>query len=112
MRILQQLGFNVVGVEPVPGFVAAARAYLDDETAVLDGHAEALPNESGSQDVVFMESVLEHVESVGRSLREAYRVLAPGGVAYISTTNRHRLGQEVFPSVGVRWAGRRVVTFL
>jgi hypothetical protein len=30
---------------------------------------------------------------VGRSLEEAERVLVAGGVAYISTTNRHRLGR-------------------
>jgi SAM-dependent methyltransferase len=94
VRMLQKMGFNVVGVEPVAEFAAAARKYLDDKTAVMDGHAEALPNESASQDVVFLESVLEHVESVGKSLAEAHRVLVPGGVAYISTTNRHRLGQE------------------
>jgi SAM-dependent methyltransferase len=91
IRILREMGFDVVGVEPVPQFVAAAREHLGDESAVLDGRAEELPNASGSQDVVVLESVLEHVDSVARTLAEAERVLAPGGVAYITTTNRHQL---------------------
>jgi ubiquinone/menaquinone biosynthesis C-methylase UbiE len=91
MRILREIGFNVLGVETVWNFVVAARRHLDDEAAVLEGRAEELPSASESQDVVILESVLEHVDSVGRSLAEAHRVLAPGGVAYISTTNRLRL---------------------
>jgi SAM-dependent methyltransferase len=91
LRLLSDLGFDVVGVEPVPKFVTAAQTYLGDAAVVLEGSAEQLPLDGASQDVVFLESVLEHVESVGRSLAEAYRVLAPGGVAYIVTTNRHRL---------------------
>src|SRR5438094_6020508 len=46
VRILRELGFNVLGVEPVPKFVAAARQYLGDEEAVTTGHAEALPSET------------------------------------------------------------------
>ena len=92
MRILRELGFDVVGVEPDPLFVAAARESLGDESAVLAGTAEELPNADESQDVVVLESVLEHVDSVERSLAEIHRVLAPGGVAYITTTNRLQVG--------------------
>lgn len=91
MRILREMGLNVVGVEPVKNFVVAARRHLNDEAAVLEGRAEDLPNASESQNVVILESVLEHVDSVSRSLAEVHRVLVPGGVAYISTTNRLRL---------------------
>ncbi len=92
MRILRDLGFDVVGVEPDPLFVAAAREFLGDDDAVLAGTAEDLPNAGESQDVVVLESVLEHVDSVERSLAEIHRVLAPGGVAYITTTNRLQIG--------------------
>jgi ubiquinone/menaquinone biosynthesis C-methylase UbiE len=93
MHVLRSLKFNVLGVEPVPKFVAAAKRYLNDENAVLTGSAEKLPISANSQDIVILESVLEHVESVTRSLSETHRVLAPGGVAYVSTTNRHRMGK-------------------
>ncbi|HEU5243439.1 MAG TPA: class I SAM-dependent methyltransferase [Gaiellaceae bacterium] len=94
LRLLRERGFEAVGVEPVADFVEAARRHLNDNTAVLEGSAENLPGPGGSQDIVFLESVLEHVESVGTSLAEAYRVLAPGGVAYITTTNRLHLARN------------------
>jgi ubiquinone/menaquinone biosynthesis C-methylase UbiE len=94
IRILRDQGFNAIGVEPVPLFVAAARDFLGAEGVVLEGPAEELPCPDESQDVVLSESVLEHVDSVERSLAEAERVLAPGGVAFVVTTNRHRLGDQ------------------
>jgi SAM-dependent methyltransferase len=58
---------------------------------IRQGSAEQLPFQDESVGVVLVESVLEHVDSPIRSLQEAYRVLAPGGVAYVQTTNRHRI---------------------
>ena len=94
LRLLRERGFEALGVEPVGDFVDAARRHLDDDAAVLEGSAESLPTPDASQDVVILESVLEHVESVGTSLAEAYRVLGPGGVAYITTTNRLHLSRN------------------
>jgi ubiquinone/menaquinone biosynthesis C-methylase UbiE len=94
LRLLRERGFKALGVEPVDDFAQAARRHLGAEAAVVDGSAESLPSPDASQDVVFLESVLEHVESVGTSLAEAYRVLAPGGVVYITTTNRLRLARN------------------
>jgi len=94
LRLLRERGFQALGVEPVDDFVQAARRHLQDDAAVLEGSAETLPTPDGSQDIVILESVLEHVESVGKSLAEAYRVLAPGGVAYITTTNRLHLARN------------------
>src|SRR5436853_380709 len=52
MRILRDMGFSVVGVEPAPAYVAAARRHLGDESSVLSGRAEELPVEDGSHDIV------------------------------------------------------------
>jgi ubiquinone/menaquinone biosynthesis C-methylase UbiE len=90
VKILIERGFRAVGIEPVEGYVEAARDYLGDDADVRQGSAESLPLEDESQDVVFLESVLEHVDSPIVSLREAYRVLEPGGVAFVVTTNRLR----------------------
>jgi 2-polyprenyl-6-hydroxyphenyl methylase/3-demethylubiquinone-9 3-methyltransferase len=95
-RVLLEMGYTVVGVEPVPSFVDTAREYLGDAALVKLGAAEDMPLPSASQDVVVFESVLEHVDSIPRSLAEIHRVLAPGGVLYISTTNRHRLSLRGF----------------
>ena len=89
-QILRNHGHEVIGVEPVESFVEAARQYLGDSASVVQGAAEAIPLPDSSQDIAVFESVLENVESVAKSLEEIYRVLAPGGVLYMTTTNRHR----------------------
>ena len=91
IRIMRDKGYTVTGVEPVPMFVQAAGEYLGDPNVVLQGAAESIPVPSESQDLVFFDNVLEHVESPVISLSEIFRVLKPGGITYLTTTNRHRL---------------------
>jgi SAM-dependent methyltransferase len=90
LRQLLERGYDATGVEPIEEFVELARSAVGAPERVLAGCAEAVPLASGSQDVVWLESVLEHVDSVPKSLTEAYRVLAPGGLLYVKTTNRWR----------------------
>jgi len=88
-QILINKGYKVVGVEPVLSFVETAREYLNDSASVIQGCAESIPLPDCSQHIVIFESVLEHVDSIPHSLEEIYRVLTPGGVLWLSTTNRH-----------------------
>jgi ubiquinone/menaquinone biosynthesis C-methylase UbiE len=80
--------FEAHGVEPIPSFVESARKYLNAPERVARGSAEQIPFPDGSQHIIFFDSVLEHVDSPVKSLEEMYRVLAPGGIAHIITTNR------------------------
>ena len=73
------------------GFAEKAGQALGDAGRIQVGTAESLPLEPESQRVLLLESVLEHVDSPIKALAEAYRVLAPGGVLYVYTTNRLRL---------------------
>lgn len=91
VRLLRDAGHDVVGLEPVPEFVASAREDLGSESAVIEGAAEAMPLPDGSFDVVFAESVLEHVTSPSKALDEMCRLVRVGGLAYITTTNRYRI---------------------
>ena len=91
IRILREKGYQVTGVEPVPMFVQAAGEYLGAPDVVRQGAAESIPLPTASQDVVFFENVLEHVDSPSQSLAEIYRVLKPGGITYVTTTNRQRV---------------------
>jgi SAM-dependent methyltransferase len=91
VAVLRDKGFDVLGVEPVASFVDAAKEYLSGCCVVLHAGAEEIPLDDESQDVVFLESVLEHVDSPRRSLEEVYRILRSGGVAFITTTNRYSL---------------------
>jgi ubiquinone/menaquinone biosynthesis C-methylase UbiE len=93
---LRGLGYVVRGIEPVPGLLAAARAFVGDQDSILQGTAEALPVETQSQRFVLMNSVLEHVDSPHKSLAEMYRVLEPGGVLFIYTTNRWKFNWRGF----------------
>lgn len=85
---LLKLNFDAIGVEPVEESLQAAQKFLGDESRIMHGTAEALPFPQNSQCIVIMESVLEHVDSPVKSLSEAYRVVEPGGVLFIRTTNR------------------------
>jgi SAM-dependent methyltransferase len=81
-------GYDATGVEPIEQFVVAAQTSLGSPERILQGSAEELPFEAGSQHVVWMDKVIEHVDSVEKSLAEAYRALAPGGVAFVQTNCR------------------------
>lgn len=97
VKILLSKGFHATGIEPVRSYVESAHAYLGRADAVLEGAAERVPLPDGSQDFVLCESVMEHVDSPVRSVEEMFRILAPGGIACIDTSNRHRfriLGQN------------------
>jgi 2-polyprenyl-6-hydroxyphenyl methylase/3-demethylubiquinone-9 3-methyltransferase len=82
------LGHLVTAIEPVAGFAAEAQRYLGATADVRQGSAEHISGPDASQDIVFCESILEHVESPRLSLSEIFRVLKPGGAVWITTTNR------------------------
>ena len=95
VRELLAAGYDASGVEPVASYAEAARQFVGD-ARVFVGSAEALPYADGSQRIVLLESVLEHVDSPSATLGEAYRVLAPGGVLYVYTSNRFRFSLTGF----------------
>ena len=87
---LAAMKYEVTAIEPVPGFAEAAQAFVGGTAQVIVGSAERMPIPAESQDVVICESILEHVESPRLSLTEIHRILKPGGLAWIVTTNRWR----------------------
>jgi ubiquinone/menaquinone biosynthesis C-methylase UbiE len=89
VEALLGMGFDAIGVEPVPGSYESACDAVGADRVLL-ATAEDLPVPDGSFDAVVTHSVLEHVDSPEIAMTETYRVLKPGGVAYIGTTNRHK----------------------
>lgn len=86
---LRSEGYEVCGIEPIKTFVESANTFLG-ASLVTEGAAERISLPDASQDLVLFEAVLEHVESPEDSLKEIFRVTSPGGLAVVSTTNRHR----------------------
>jgi ubiquinone/menaquinone biosynthesis C-methylase UbiE len=84
---LGEHGIQATGIEVVPEFVRIAQE-LHPSTTFLVGKAESLPFASGSFTFVTLASVLEHVRDWRLTLAEAVRVVAPGGVLYLHTSNR------------------------
>jgi SAM-dependent methyltransferase len=72
-----------VGIDPNGHEIERARSYnMYDELIVCYG--DKIPKESGSFNTIFSNSVLEHIPDIESVLREAHRLLAPGGKFYVT----------------------------
>jgi SAM-dependent methyltransferase len=75
---------RVIGLDAAAPMVAAARAH----GPVLRGDVTALPVADASVDAVVLVNVLYHVHRPAVALREARRVLVPGGLLVAGTVAR------------------------
>ncbi len=67
----------------------AAQAGLSSRIEVAEGDLEALPLSSDSMDAVFLSQALHHAGNPATALREAARVLRPGGRLILLDLARH-----------------------
>ena len=79
---------DYVGLDSSPEMVAAAREL--GREAILADSGEALPFEDARFDGVVLKDLLEHVEDPVTVVREARRVLKPGGRVFASSPDAQR----------------------
>ncbi len=99
VRRFRDFSDDVHGVDVDPERVAEASRTLPN---IRQAPAEALPYPDDSFDMVLLHEVLEHVSDDRAALREAWRVLVPGGRVVVFVPNRGYL----FETHGVFWRGR------
>jgi ubiquinone/menaquinone biosynthesis C-methylase UbiE len=87
VRVMTRKGAHVIGVEVSPKHLAHAQQIppAGDEH-YIQGIAEDLPVPTRAVDIVVFFNSLHHVDEVGlfKALREAARVLKPGGILFVS----------------------------
>ena len=89
--LAKKRGYRAVGVEVSWELVEFARrrgAEAGIDAPFHEARAESLPLPDQSFDVAYANSVMEHVKGWREAIREAHRVLRPGGLLFVGTTNR------------------------
>lgn len=100
---------EVVGVDVVSHYQAEAEAFArelgyEDRFRFLCGDATRLPLEDNTFDTVIMNDFMEHVSDPEAALREALRLLKPGGRIYINfPPYYHPTGAHMSDVIGIPW---------
>jgi SAM-dependent methyltransferase len=85
-RMLKPHGVDVVGVDPTPALIAAARS-RDTGGVYLEAPAERLPFGSATFDLVVSYLSFIDIPDIESAIPEMARVLRPGGVLLIANLN-------------------------
>jgi ubiquinone/menaquinone biosynthesis C-methylase UbiE len=120
MRRYGELGGSAVGLDISRGMVEAAREQ-GQWFEYLVGTAEVLPFRDSTFDIVSCVLAFSYLGNPAWMLREAYRVLKPGGILAVSTLSRsvitslvpaiYRLGEKMeIGRIGVGDFGERYYT--
>ncbi|MGQ0586425.1 MAG: ArsR/SmtB family transcription factor [Gammaproteobacteria bacterium] len=82
---------SITGVDISPTLIAAARARLKDEPRVtlVEGDMHALPLAAGTFDHVFLMHALAYTRRPQDALKEAARMLKPGGRLVVAALSAH-----------------------
>jgi ubiquinone/menaquinone biosynthesis C-methylase UbiE len=110
VRASARRGAHATGVDPSSTFLRIARAVTRKSGRVewVKGTAENVPLPDGSATVAWSLATVHHWADVGSGLREAYRVLAPGG-RLLAVERQVEAGATGFASHG--WTRQQAESF-
>jgi 2-polyprenyl-6-hydroxyphenyl methylase / 3-demethylubiquinone-9 3-methyltransferase len=88
---LSRLGAQVIGIDPSPPNIAAARLHADRGHLSIDYRCTTVEQMDVRErfDIVLAMEVVEHVTDVGVFLKRCAAMLKPGGMMVVSTLNRN-----------------------
>lgn len=99
LALAAAMGWDVLGLEPDPQAVAAARSL---GVKIVEGGLEVLDPDQEAFDAVVHSHVIEHVHDPRKMLLQCHRLLRPGGLLWLETPNLAALGHMRFGQV---WYG-------
>ena len=102
-------GYDAVGVEINDKKIADAQKNARERNLplnIIKAEAEHLPFADNTFDFANMGEVIEHVRDPEQVLKELYRVLRPGGKAYVSVHNRFGIYDTHFHLWFLGWIPR------
>ncbi len=83
------LGFDAWGIDPDPVSVRYAQQHFPDNHFICSSLEDFLPVDTHGMparfDVIYCSEVIEHVPTPDKFLSEIFHLLAPGGLAYLTT---------------------------
>jgi len=88
---LSRLGAQVIGVDPSPSNIAAAKLHADRGHLSIDYRCTTIEQMDVRErfDIVLAMEVVEHVVDVGVFIKRCAAMLKPGGMMVVSTLNRN-----------------------
>lgn len=112
--IASKYGCRVTGVDLTPEFCEAARQLnsltgLVDRIKIMQGSALALPVPDASFDRAYSQAVFMNISDKAGFVREAARVLRPGGLLALSFVGAGPGGEPYYP---LPWAATAATSFL